>query len=100
MLKAYIHICVCIHASIFIYAHPFIQSDGASDVSDNDDDETNGSEVAPEYKEIITIKAGKPRGKSLKDALALEPYVKRVSLSEPQLSKVAQEHPDAVVRYA
>lgn len=58
------------------------------------------SKVAPEYKRIITIRAGKPRGDSLKDALAGgDPYVRRVSLSEPQLSKLVKSHPNTVLRY-
>lgn len=58
------------------------------------------SKVAPEYKRIITIRAGKPHGDSLKDALARgEPYVRRVSLSEPQLSKVAKSHPNVVLSF-
>ena len=80
-----------------------IQTTESLDVYDNDDDDDdddiNAPEVAPEYKRIISIRAGKPRGKSLSDALALEPYVKRVSLSEPELSKVARAHPDVVVKY-
>lgn len=58
------------------------------------------SKVAPEYKRIITIRAGKPRGDSLKDALAGgDPYVRRVSLSEPQLSKVVKSHPNTVLSF-
>ena len=53
----------------------------------------------PEYRDMIAIRAGKPRGASLKDALVPEPHVKRVSLSEAELSKVAKRHPDAVVGY-
>lgn len=58
------------------------------------------SKVAPEYKMLITIRAGKPRSDSLKDSLAVgDPYVRRVSLSEPQLSKVVKSHPSAVLSF-
>lgn len=55
--------------------------------------------VASEYKRLITIHAGKPKGKSLVDCLKLEEYVKRVSLSEPQLTKVAESDPGTVVKF-
>ena len=82
-----------------MYKCMYIQTTESLDVYDNDDEDINAPELAPEYKRIISIRAGKPRGKSLSDALALEPYVKRVSLSEPELSKVARAHPDVVVKY-
>lgn len=57
-------------------------------------------DVAPEYKRLITIRAGKPKGVSLKDAINVDgKQVKRVSLSEPQLQKVARSHPTHVVRF-
>lgn len=57
-------------------------------------------DVAPEYKRLITIRAGKPKGVSLKDAIKVDgKQVKRVSLSEPQLQKVARSHPTHVVRF-
>ncbi|KAJ7533671.1 hypothetical protein O6H91_13G059700 [Diphasiastrum complanatum] len=46
------------------------------------------------------IHAGKPRGGALKDALAVGgEEVKRVSLSEPQLEKLAKEYPLELIRF-
>ena len=60
----------------------------------------NSPEVEPpEYRNMIAIRAGKPPRVSLKDALAPEPHVKRVSLSEAELSRIAKSHPDTVVGY-
>jgi phosphatidylinositol phospholipase C delta len=50
-----------------------------------------------EYKKIISIRAGKPKGGSLVDALVVDEVVKRVSLSEPQLEKVAEKHPSKLI---
>lgn len=73
------------------------------DMSDEENrapEKRGDSQLALEYKRIITIRAGKPRGVSLKDVLAGgDPYVRRVSLSEPQLSKVVKSHPDAVMSF-
>lgn len=72
---------------------------------DSDDDEgiaqaNRDKDVAPEYKRLITIRAGKPKGVSLKDSIRVDSkQVKRVSLSEPQLQKVARSHPTHIVRF-
>lgn len=70
------------------------QSDG-----DQDSDEAESSyQKGPEYKRLITIHAGKPKG-SLRDALRVaEDKVKRLSLSEQELEKVAASHGTDVVR--
>uniref|UniRef100_A0A0A9HBL9 Phosphoinositide phospholipase C n=1 Tax=Arundo donax TaxID=35708 RepID=A0A0A9HBL9_ARUDO len=55
--------------------------------------------VAPQYKHLITIRAGKPKG-SLADALKSDPdKVRRLSLSEQQLAKVAEDHGTDIVRF-
>ena len=55
--------------------------------------------IAPQYKHLITIRAGKPKG-SLADALKSDPEkVRRLSLSEQQLAKVAEDHATEIVRY-
>eukprot|EP00250_Pteridium_aquilinum_P034375 c7499_g1_i1 orf=528-2273(+) len=72
---------------------------------DDSDEESRPSErrqeehVSSEYKRLITIHAGKPKGKSLVDSLKIEECVKRVSLSEAQLTKVAESDPSAVVQF-
>ncbi|KAG2723899.1 hypothetical protein I3760_02G192500 [Carya illinoinensis] len=73
--------------------------------SDPDDEDINGcvhksaQEGAPEYKRLITIHAGKPKG-SLKDALqVVVDEVRRLSLSEQALEKAASNHGTDVVRF-
>ncbi|KAH9309522.1 hypothetical protein KI387_037433, partial [Taxus chinensis] len=72
---------------------------------DSDDDEGTlqrnpDKDAAPEYKRLITIRAGKPKGVSLKDSLKVDDkQVRRVSLSEPQLEKVASTHSSHVIRF-
>lgn len=72
-------------------------NDPSPEESDTDDGETK-SFPAPEYKRLITIRAGKPKG-GLKDALKVDPNtVRRLSLSEPQLEKAAESHGTELVR--
>ena len=53
---------------------------------------------APEYKRLITIHAGKPKG-GLRDAVMVDPdKVRRLSLSEQQFAKAAASHGTDVVR--
>lgn len=73
--------------------------------SDQEDEELNGSDCtsshlgAPEYRRLIAIHAGKPKGK-LKEVLKGETNkVKRLSLSEQALEKAAASHGTDVVRY-
>lgn len=85
----------------------FDQVDGSLEAYDSDQDDFDTSESssrsgqngAPEYKRLITIHAGKPRG-HLKDALqvALD-KVKRLSLSEQELERATTSHGTDVVRY-
>lgn len=59
----------------------------------------SGLKVAPEYKHLITIHAGKPKG-TLKDGLKVAvDKVRRLSLSEQELEKAALSHGTDVVRY-
>lgn len=71
----------------------------SSDEDSRPPEQRKEEHVASEYKRLITIHAGKPKGKSLVDSLKIEEYVKRVSLSEPQLTKVAESDPSAVVQF-
>ncbi|XP_062215940.1 phosphoinositide phospholipase C 4-like isoform X2 [Phragmites australis] len=55
--------------------------------------------AAPEYKHLITIKAGKPKG-AIIDALKSDPdKVRRLSLSEQELVKVAARHGPNIVSF-
>ncbi|CAD6216523.1 unnamed protein product [Miscanthus lutarioriparius] len=71
---------------------------------DDDDDEEEEEQqmqphIAPQYKHLITIRAGKPKG-SLADALKSDPEkARRLSLSEQQLAKVAEDHATEIVRF-
>lgn len=69
------------------------------DEDDLDDDEHKLSQnPAPEYKRLIAISAGKPKG-GLKEALRGDPdKVKRLSLSEQELEKVSLTQATDIVR--
>ncbi|KAK8940047.1 Phosphoinositide phospholipase C 4 [Platanthera guangdongensis] len=76
------------------------QEDNNSDHDDEDDDPQQKSQApALQYKHLITIRAGKPKG-SLIDALKADPNnVRRLSLSEQQLTKAAATHGTDLVRF-
>lgn len=69
------------------------------DEEELDDDERKSAQIpAPEYKRLIAISAGKPKG-GLKEALKVDPNkVKRVSFSEQELEKVSSMHATEIVR--
>lgn len=53
----------------------------------------------PEYKGLIAIHAGKPKG-GLHECLKVDPdKVRRLSLSEQQLEKARETHGKEIVRY-
>ncbi|MCO5574901.1 hypothetical protein L7F22_028695 [Adiantum nelumboides] len=54
--------------------------------------------VSQDYMKIIAIRQGK-KGKSLSGALKVEEHAKRISLSEPQLSKIAASNPASIVQF-
>ncbi|XP_020087006.1 phosphoinositide phospholipase C 6-like isoform X1 [Ananas comosus] len=69
------------------------------DFGDDDDDQKMRQNVAPEYKLLITIKAGKPKGR-LSESLKVElDKVRRLSLSEQELAKVAASHGADIIRF-
>jgi len=53
---------------------------------------------APEYKRLITIHAGKPKG-PVKDHLNVVGGVKRLSLSEQELERASTTYGSDIVRY-
>lgn len=72
---------------------------GDGDDGDEDDERKIRQASAPEYRHLITIRAGKPKG-SLKDALKVDSNtVRRLSLSEQELAKAAASHGADLVRY-
>lgn len=73
--------------------------DDEDDYSNDDDDPKVHQSSAPEYRRIITIPAGKPKG-GLKEALAVDPdKVRRLSLSEQQLEKASASHGTDIIRF-
>ncbi|URE05944.1 phospholipase C [Musa troglodytarum] len=76
------------------------QDEEDSDDDDDDDDEHGFQQnSAPEYRRIITVHAGKPKGR-MRDALKVDPHkVRRLSLSEQQLEKLAESHGPDLVRF-
>lgn len=85
-----------------IYVNSFggWQSDSDQDDEDiNPCDKKSSQKRAPEYKRLITIHAGKPKG-GIKEALkVVANKVRRLSLSEQALEKAATNHGTDVVRY-
>jgi phosphatidylinositol phospholipase C delta len=66
-------------------------------IDDVDSKSTNN--VAPEYKRLIAIHAGKPKG-GLTECLKVDPNkVRRLSLSEQQLEKASETYGKEIVRY-
>ncbi|XP_008805482.1 phosphoinositide phospholipase C 6-like [Phoenix dactylifera] len=71
----------------------------SDDDDDDDDDQSFQQNSAPEYKRLIAIHAGKPKG-PLRDALKVDlDKVKRLSLSEQQFAKAAASHGTDIVRF-
>ncbi|XP_072996119.1 phosphoinositide phospholipase C 6-like isoform X1 [Typha latifolia] len=74
------------------------------DSDDNDDDADDDDAKfqqtsANQYRSLITIQAGKPKGR-LRNALKVESdKVRRLSLSEQQLAKAAASHSPDLVRF-
>lgn len=74
------------------------------DEDNNDDEDLPEGEsksqhiIAPEYKHLIAIHAGKPKG-GIEECLKVDPdKVRRLSLSEQQLEKAAETHGKEIVR--
>ncbi|XP_051213432.1 phosphoinositide phospholipase C 2 isoform X1 [Lolium perenne] len=77
------------------------QEDDALDDDDEEEDEQQIQQhLAPQYKHLITIRAGKPKGGTTSDALKCDPNkVRRLSLSEQQLAKAVVNHGTEIVRF-
>ncbi|KAK3135935.1 hypothetical protein QOZ80_5BG0425520 [Eleusine coracana subsp. coracana] len=82
------------------------ESDGKDEPDDPEDEDSEDEEdpkflqdTACEYRKLITIHAGKPKG-HLRDALKVDPdKVRRLSLSETQLAKATSSHGADVIRF-
>lgn len=65
----------------------------------DDEDRRLPLSQAPQYKGLIAIHAGKPKG-GVTDALKVDPNkVRRLSLSEQELEKIALNHATEIVRF-
>ena len=93
---------ICIYKLCVLMSspHPTGQSNG----NDLDEeglsarDKKSDQQSAPEYKRLITINAGKPKG-HVKDHLNNVGGVKRLSLSEHELEKASATYGSDIVRY-
>ncbi|CAA6654763.1 unnamed protein product [Spirodela intermedia] len=79
------------------------ESEGESwgrNINIEDDDDTKMlRNSSPEYRQLITITAGKPKG-GLKEALKVDPNkVRRLSLSEQELERAARSYGKDIVRF-
>ncbi|KAL5200722.1 hypothetical protein ABZP36_021925 [Zizania latifolia] len=81
------------------------ESDGKDELDDQDEEDSDEDDtqfqhdIACEYRKLITIHAGKPKG-HLRDALKVDPdKVRRLSLSETQLTKATASHGADVIRF-
>lgn len=75
------------------------QSDGDPDDEEFNDHGGIAGDLASGYRRLITIHAGKPKGR-LRDELANSSNkVRRLSLSEMELEKAASSYAKALVRY-
>ncbi|KAF9596947.1 hypothetical protein IFM89_014526 [Coptis chinensis] len=77
-------------------SNPDVGEDSPED-EDLDDGDRKQQSTEPEYKRLISIHAGKPKG-GIEEALKIDPNkVRRLSLSEPALEKAAITHGTNIV---
>jgi len=83
---------------INLYFHKQDELDEQDEEDSDEDDPKFQQDTACEYRKLITIQAGKPKG-HLRDALKVDPEkVRRLSLSETQLAKATTSHGAEVIR--
>ncbi|KAJ0046279.1 hypothetical protein Pint_06518 [Pistacia integerrima] len=76
-----------------------VDKDDSDGCNNNDEDDKSQHYAAPEYKHLIAIHAGKPKG-GLKECLKVDPdKVRRLSLSEQQLEKAVETYGKDIVRF-
>ncbi|KAJ1426365.1 PLC-like phosphodiesterase, TIM beta/alpha-barrel domain superfamily [Sesbania bispinosa] len=85
--------------SIADYKESNVDKEEFKDEEDFDESDKSQHNEAPEYRHLIAIHAGKPKG-GLEAWLIVDPdKVRRVSLSEQQLEKAAITHGKEIVRF-
>ncbi|TKY47543.1 Phosphoinositide phospholipase C 6 [Spatholobus suberectus] len=72
--------------------------DEGSSLPDHTNEPETDDESAPEYKRLITIRAGKPKG-DIQDELKAVGEVRRLSLSEQALEKASDSYGADIVRF-
>lgn len=73
--------------------------DGGVDNDEEDSDDKSQHNEAPEYRKLIAIHAGKPKG-GMKECLKVDPdKVRRLSLSEQQLENAVGTYGKDIVRF-
>ena len=88
---------------VVVFFSPYNKQNNVEEVEltdEEDPDETDKTHQnsAPEYRRLIAIHAGKPKG-GLDECLRVDPdQVRRLSLSEQQLEKAALTHGKEIVR--
>ncbi|KAJ1380742.1 PLC-like phosphodiesterase, TIM beta/alpha-barrel domain superfamily [Sesbania bispinosa] len=75
-----------------------LETDVRDDEDLNADDENSHQQSAPEYRHLITIHAGKPKG-DIQDELKAVGQVRRLSLSEQALEKASDCYGADIVRF-
>ncbi|XP_061351666.1 phosphoinositide phospholipase C 2-like isoform X4 [Gastrolobium bilobum] len=76
-----------------------VDEEDLNDEEDHDESDKSHHNEAPEYRRLIAIHAGKPKG-GLDTWLKVDPdKVRRLSLSEQQLEKAALTHGKELVRF-
>lgn len=81
-----------------ICCHKQDEPDDEDDEESEEEDPKFQQDTACEYRKLITIHAGKPKG-HLRDALKVDPdKVRRLSLSETQLAKATTSHGADIIR--
>ena len=80
------------------YCHEQDELDEEDDDESEEEDPKFQQDTACEYRKLITIHAGKPKG-HLRNALKVDPdKVRRLSLSETQLAKATVSHGADIIR--
>lgn len=74
------------------------EDDINSDEANRSPEQRNDNLASQDYIKIIAIRQGR-KGKSPLDALTVEEHVKRISLSEPEVSKIAASNLHVAVKF-
>ncbi|KAK7379373.1 hypothetical protein VNO80_04831 [Phaseolus coccineus] len=82
----------------FLESNEKESDDDVSSLPDNTNEQGIDDKSSPEYKRLITIHAGKPKG-DIQDELKAAGKVRRLSLSEQALEKASESYGADIVRF-